>query len=62
MYIDYELSLNEKMADIDKTEVSKVEWKSFNKCLGIIRTYNLEKKRILSNINIVLTTCTNALV
>ena len=62
MYIDYELSLNEKMANIDKTEVSKVEWKSFNECLSIIRPYNLEKKRILSNINIVLTNCTNALV
>ena len=58
MYVDYNTSVAEKMTDVDKFEVSKVEWKSFNECLGAIRHYNLEKKRILSNINIVLTSCT----
>jgi 8-oxo-dGTP pyrophosphatase MutT (NUDIX family) len=58
MYVDYNTSVTEKMTDVDKFEVSKVEWKSFNECLGAIRPYNLEKKRILSNINIVLTSCT----
>ena len=58
MYVDYNTSVAEKMTDVDKFEVSKVEWKSFNECLGAIRPYNLEKKRILSNINIVLTSCT----
>jgi len=60
MYVDYNTSVAEKMTDVDKFEVSKVEWKSFNECLGAIRHYNLEKKRILSNINIVLTSCTTA--
>lgn len=58
MYVDYNTSVAEEMTDVDKFEVSKVEWKSFNECLGAIRPYNLEKKRILSNINIVLTSCT----
>ena len=42
-----------------KTEISKIEWKTFNDSISAIRPYNLEKKRILSNINIVLTNCTN---
>jgi 8-oxo-dGTP pyrophosphatase MutT (NUDIX family) len=59
MYVDYNMSLDEKMTDSDKTEISKIEWKSFNDCLTSIRPYNLEKKRVLSNVNIVLKTCTN---
>ena len=61
MYVDYNMSLNEEMVDSDKTEISKIEWKSFNDCLTSIRPYNLEKKRVLSNVNIVLKTCTNTL-
>jgi len=36
------------------TEVSKLEWKSFDKCLEAIRPYNLEKKNLITNINKVL--------
>lgn len=61
MYVDYAMSLEEEMADSDKTEISKIEWKSFNDCLTSIRPYNLEKKRVLSNVNIVLKTSTNTL-
>jgi 8-oxo-dGTP pyrophosphatase MutT (NUDIX family) len=61
MYVDYAMSLEEEMADSDKTEISKIEWKSFNDCLSSIRPYNLEKKRVLSNVNIVLKTSTNTL-
>ena len=61
MYVDYNMSLDEKMTDSDKTEISKIEWKCFNDCLTSIRPYNLEKKRVLSNVNIVLKTCTNTL-
>jgi ADP-ribose pyrophosphatase YjhB (NUDIX family) len=35
----------------EPTEVSKMEWKSFEDCIQSIRNYNLEKKRILTNIN-----------
>ena len=59
MYVDYNMSNNGDLFNIDKTEISKIEWKTFNDSISAIRPYNLEKKRILSNINIVLTNCTN---
>ena len=34
-----------------KSEVSKIEWKTFEQCLACMRTYNLEKKRVISNVN-----------
>ena len=36
------------------TEVSKIEWKTIDECLESIRPYNLEKKRLITNINKVL--------
>uniref|UniRef100_A0A6C0JLK2 Nudix hydrolase domain-containing protein n=1 Tax=viral metagenome TaxID=1070528 RepID=A0A6C0JLK2_9ZZZZ len=35
----------------EPTEVSKMEWKNFDECMHCIRHYNLEKKRLLININ-----------
>jgi ADP-ribose pyrophosphatase YjhB (NUDIX family) len=52
-YMDYKLSLN--MKAFDPTEVSKMEWKSYEDCVKSIRGYNLEKKRLISNINNTLT-------
>lgn len=40
----------------EPTEVSKMEWKSYNDCIQCIRHYNLEKKRILKNIDYLLKT------
>jgi 8-oxo-dGTP pyrophosphatase MutT (NUDIX family) len=37
-----------------KTEVSKLEWKTIEGCLESIRPYNLEKKQLILNINKVL--------
>jgi len=34
----------------DKTEVSKIQWKSYEDCLSSIRCYNLEKKRLIEDI------------
>jgi len=34
-----------------KSEVSKLEWKKFDDCISAIRPYNLEKIRMLTNIN-----------
>jgi ADP-ribose pyrophosphatase YjhB (NUDIX family) len=48
-YMDYNNSLNPE-SDFQKSEVSKVEWKTFEECLLCIRTYNLEKKRFITNI------------
>jgi len=36
------------------TEVSKIEWKTFDDCLSSIRPYNLEKKKLITDINKVL--------
>ena len=48
MYMNYENTLND--TNFEKSEVSKMEWKNFENCLLSIRSYNVEKKRILSNI------------
>jgi len=37
-----------------KTEVSEMQWKTFEECLRDIRPYNLEKKQIITNINAML--------
>jgi 8-oxo-dGTP pyrophosphatase MutT (NUDIX family) len=47
----YELDLLE---NYQKTEVSKLEWKTIEECLESIRPYNLEKKQLITNINKVL--------
>jgi 8-oxo-dGTP pyrophosphatase MutT (NUDIX family) len=61
MYVDYNASILEKMTDGDTMEISKVEWKPFTEGLNSIRSYNLEKKRVLSNVNIMLTKCTTTI-
>ena len=33
------------------SEVSKIEWVNYEKCLYNIRSYNLEKKRLITNIH-----------
>lgn len=39
------------LSDFQKTEVSKIEWKTCTECLTSIRPYSLEKKSIINNIN-----------
>lgn len=49
--------MNEVDDSLDKyqiTEVSKLEWKNFEKCIHDIRPYNLEKKDLITNIHNVL--------
>lgn len=45
---------NDKLTNFQAAEVSKLEWKTIDKCLESIRPYNLEKKEIIQNINKVL--------
>ena len=52
-YMNYEDTL--AIANFEKSEVSKMDWKTFDQCMGVIRPYNLEKKRTISNINKALT-------
>jgi hypothetical protein len=41
---------NELLDNFQLTEVSKLEWKTLDKCLESIRPYNLEKKQLITNI------------
>lgn len=34
----------------DQTEVSKIEWKTYDQCISCIRPYNLEKKKMIEDI------------
>ena len=44
----------EELENYQVTEVSKMEWKSIDNCVESIRPYNLEKKKLITNINKVL--------
>jgi ADP-ribose pyrophosphatase YjhB (NUDIX family) len=48
MYMNYDDSLS--MDHYDKSEVSLMQWKSYNECMKCIRPYNLEKKRLITSI------------
>ena len=37
--------------NFEKTEVSKMEWKSYGNCISSIRPYNIEKIKVITNIN-----------
>jgi len=45
---------NDVLNGFQITEVSKLEWKTIDKCLESIRPYSLEKKNLIININKVL--------
>ena len=49
MYMSYNNSLLQN--EFEKTEVSKMEWKSYDQCIESIRSYNMEKMRLIKNIN-----------
>ena len=44
-----------QMDNYQRTEVSKMEWKTYEECMSSIRQYNLEKKRLITNIYKMLT-------
>ena len=50
-YMDFENS--EPVIQVSN-EISDIKWKSYADCIALIRSYNLEKKRMLSNIDILL--------
>jgi 8-oxo-dGTP pyrophosphatase MutT (NUDIX family) len=51
-YINNDESIN--LNNYQKTEVSKLQWKTYDECMNSIRPYNLEKKKLITNINKVL--------
>ena len=48
-YMDAKDTLN--MDNYQRSEVSKMEWATLDKCLKMIRPYNLEKIRLISNVD-----------
>lgn len=50
MYMDYNESLQTN-TKFQQYEVSQVEWKTYEGCIASIRSYNLEKKRLITNIH-----------
>ena len=53
-FLAYMNESEEYLNNFQVTEVSKIEWKTLDKCLEDIRPYNLEKKKLIININKVL--------
>jgi 8-oxo-dGTP pyrophosphatase MutT (NUDIX family) len=51
MYMDYNESLNVNENSFQKSEVSGMEWKTYETCMSDMRPYNLEKKKMLENIH-----------
>ena len=42
--------------DPESNEISAIQWKTFKECIACMRPYNLEKKRLLSSVDILLKT------
>jgi 8-oxo-dGTP pyrophosphatase MutT (NUDIX family) len=52
VFMDYENTLN--MDNYQKTEVGKMEWKTITECLSCVRYYNVERIKILRQIQSIL--------
>lgn len=50
-YLAYMDKIIDTLQNFQPTEVSKLEWKTIDECLGSIRPYNLEKQTLINNIN-----------
>jgi hypothetical protein len=46
----------DKKNSYQHTEVSKMEWKTYSDSLQLIRSYNLEKKNVLSRVETMINT------
>jgi 8-oxo-dGTP pyrophosphatase MutT (NUDIX family) len=49
-FVGYMNKSVDELQSYQKSEVSKVEWKTLEECLEAIRPYNLEKKKIIINV------------
>ena len=45
---------NENQMAYQDTEVSKMEWKPYDEAIQLIRSYNLEKKEVLTRVETLL--------
>ena len=53
-FLAYSNEMKDFLNNFQVTEVSKLDWKTIDECLESIRPYNLEKKKLITNINKVL--------
>lgn len=53
-FLGYTENNDNTLNNYQKSEVSKIQWKTLEECLESIRPYNLEKKQLIININKVL--------
>jgi len=53
-FLGYTEFKSDDLNNYQQSEVSKLDWKTLDECLSCIRTYSLEKKRLITNINKVL--------
>jgi 8-oxo-dGTP pyrophosphatase MutT (NUDIX family) len=53
-FLAYTDNTIDDLQNYQQTEVSKLDWKTLDECLNDIRSYNLEKKQLIININKVL--------
>ena len=53
-YVAFMENCDDPINTYQLNEISKIEWKSFNDALDIIRSYNLEKKDVLTRVNTML--------
>jgi 8-oxo-dGTP pyrophosphatase MutT (NUDIX family) len=49
MYMNYKDTTD--VSNFQKSEVSKMEWKTIDECIQCIRPYNLEKIKLITNID-----------
>lgn len=49
-FLAYTNDNTDLLNNYQKTEVSKIEWKTYDECINCIRPYNLEKKKLITNI------------
>ena len=50
-YLMYMPNILPLSSDYEKNEVSGIAWKTYDECRDSIRTYNLEKKHVITNIH-----------
>jgi 8-oxo-dGTP pyrophosphatase MutT (NUDIX family) len=50
-YLAYMENVDTDNLSFQKSEVSKMEWKTFDEAMELIRPYNLEKKDVLTRVN-----------
>jgi 8-oxo-dGTP pyrophosphatase MutT (NUDIX family) len=53
-YVAFMEKANENQMNYQDTEVSKMDWKPFDEAIQLIRSYNLEKKEVLTRVEIML--------